>query len=262
MEITSSNSQFSDSGSVEVYTGNGGDIILNTGASLDRIPGAIRLQSGGGEEIGGNVLIAAGEALNTASTGGSVVMSAGVSQGHGGEFSLTGGHSLGSNSESSGGTVEIYGGTALSSKGGNVKLISGETVASGSSSGSIDLVSSPSSMTGSINIISGIAGEDKSGSLNLSTGNAKSAAGDIVLQVGNSYLDNSEGGSVKIASGDSTGFDSLGGSIHLKSGSSESFTSGGIIIESPDVTSSMTSVPSGSIAIETGHANKASGSSE
>ena len=77
MEITSSNSQFSDSGSVEVYTGNGGDIILNTGASLDRIPGAIRLQSGGGEEIGGNVLIAAGEALNTASTGGSVIMSAG-----------------------------------------------------------------------------------------------------------------------------------------------------------------------------------------
>ena len=83
-------------------------------------------------------------------------MSAGVSQGHGGEFSLTGGHSLGSNSESSGGTVEIYGGTALSSKGGNVKLISGETVASGSSSGSIDLVSSPSSMTGSINIIAAI----------------------------------------------------------------------------------------------------------
>ena len=70
MDITSSNSKFSDSGSVEVHTGssahsNGGDIILNSGASLDRIPGAIRLQSGGGREIGGNVLIAAGEALAT-----------------------------------------------------------------------------------------------------------------------------------------------------------------------------------------------------
>ena len=69
-----------------------------------------------------------------------------------------------------------------------------------------------------------------------------------------------------LAAGPSTDVGLVGGSIEivgtaaLVSGSSSSSTSGGIVIESPDVTSFASSGPSGSIEMNTGDANQASGS--
>jgi len=196
------NSTDGEGGSIELFAGSS---AVTTVYSRSRIEGV----------DGPDVSLKAGDAISQKSTGGNVMLFAGHGTnydrwdgGNGGNIELIAGAGHGHNRETDfGGDVIITGGASAFSNGGSFSMKSGPGLEG--SSGNVTIVSDNSGrvgVSGSVNVSSGFSRWGSSGDITLKTGEALKYghAGDIVLEVGNTNADETDGGNIYAIAGASS----------------------------------------------------------
>jgi len=200
--LMTGNSTDGEGGSIELFAGSS---AVTTVYSRSRIEGV----------DGPDVSLKAGDAISQKSTGGNVMLFAGHGTnqdrwdgGNGGSIELIAGAGHGHNRETDfGGDVIITGGASAFSNGGSFLMKSGPSLEG--SSGNVTIVSDNSGrvgVSGSLNVSSGFSRWGSSGDIMIKTGEALKYGhgGDIVLEVGNTNAEETDGGNIYAIAGASS----------------------------------------------------------
>ncbi len=215
VDITVGTGNFGEGGSIKMvagnttskYGGNGGDVRISTGSSEFGTSGSVTLSTADalGKSVGSNSgPVHIGSGSTTSGSSGDVDISTGSSSKAGNIFMQAGNSTSGE-----GPTISVSAGSAEKSKGGDLHLTAGNSLAK-FPGGDVELSAGNSSIGqgGTVRVVGGLGGGD----------NSDSVGGDVIISGGNSVTEGA-GGSVILSPGSSVS--NLTGSVTVHSASGE-----------------------------------------